>query len=97
MRFADASHVQFSTDFDDLAAPLGIVGVLLIRDLVKLYLAVAATFTGSVILKSIQRILTCVKTFFAQISFIFPVLLADFVLEATALQVLIETLINFHF
>ena len=91
----EVGNANFSADLDTLAADLRIA-LPLVAYIVQLCLKITAV-GGIIIRKYIQRALTAVESNVAQICLILDVLLADLVLETTALEVFVCAFVDFHF
>ena len=64
---------------------------------VHFHFAIPASFAGRVISEHIQRRFTSVQALIAQLHFVNFLRAADLILQTSALQILVKTLVSFHF
>ena len=94
MSFHDTGNVELCANCDLFAANLAVITTL-IADAFDFYLMENA-LTGGVVVKAVQRVLTRMKPAFAKLRASLLIGLAFLKLEATALHVLVKTLVRFH-
>lgn len=95
MDFADLRDAQFGADFDFLSDNFAVIGMSL-SVVLNFYCAVF-TFGRRVILEAVKWIFAGMKSAVAQIGLVGFIRFPDFVLEASARHILVESFVRFHF